>query len=411
VSIALLLASARVAKLGRNAQIVSLIAAWLLAINAGNIEYAQQARPYAMEALAALIAVISALSVLRDLQSIAWRNNKSLRVMPLCFLALGAGWTLWSHNTGPLVVFAIWVALGVSVLSAVPHKIRAIGILLLPLLGAILIWSPFIPMFLVQCKGVINGFWVTFKLSDTEGAFELLAGGKKNLPGMLFFSLIGLVGLWRLGRAYSVFIGVLLAIPFIVVVAMSETLRPIFIPRLFEWMTPAFMVLMVIGIFTVFPWRRARTVLIVVTSLLSFLSIGKSLHAQRDDWRTQINAMQQQYQAGDLVILSPNELETMFSYYPRTGKPFSPTLVLPAHFPALGLSGRDYVSNLGTPALIASDEKTITDAAAHSQRVWLVERNTKLFDPTHIARNALLRNFHLVKQSHIGYASFQLYER
>jgi hypothetical protein len=301
--------------------------------------------------------------------------------------------------------------LGVSVLGAVPHKIRAIGMLLLPLLIAISMWSPFIPMFLMQSKGVINGFWVTFRLSDTEGAFELLAGGKKNLPGMLFFGLIAFIGLWRLGRAYSVFIGLLLAIPFIVVIAVSESLRPIFIPRLFEWMTPEFMTLMVIGIFTVLPWPRARTVLIVLTSLLSFSSMYKGLHAQRDDWRTQIDTMQQQYQTGDLVILSPNELETMFSYYPRAGKRFSPTLVLPAPFPALDLPGRDYLSNLGTPALITSDANTITDAAAHVQRVWLVERNAKLFDPTHIARHALLRDFHLVKQSHIGYASFRLYER
>lgn len=89
VSIAILLGSARLAKLGRNAEIVTLVAAWLLAINTGNIEYAQQARPYAMEALAALIAVISALFVLFDLQSKAWRTDKSLRVMPLCFFSAG----------------------------------------------------------------------------------------------------------------------------------------------------------------------------------------------------------------------------------------------------------------------------------------------------------------------------------
>lgn len=409
-SIAVLLVGARLANLGRNAQIVTLAAAWLLAINSGNVDYAQQARPYAMEELATLVTVIAALFVLRDLQSPVWRNDKTLRVLPLCILALGGGWTLWSHNTGTLVVFAIWVALGFAVLSAVPRKIRAIGMLVLPLLGAIAIWSPFIPMFLVQSKGVIHGFWATFKLSDIEGAFELLAGGKKPLPTMIFFGVIGLVGLWRLGRAYSVFIGLLLAIPFIIVVGVSETVRPIFIPRLFEWMTPEFMALLVIGIFTLLPWPRIRGVVIALASLLCFSSMASAMHAKTDDWRVKIDALQQQFQPGDLLILSPNELETVFSYYPREGKPLTPTLVLPAPFPALGLPGRDYVSNLGAPALIPSDANTIADASAHSKRVWLVERKSELFDPKHIAQNALLARYHLVKQTDLGYATISLYE-
>lgn len=65
VSVMLLAASARLLKLGGLAQCVALLGALFLAMNPGSIEYAQQARPYALQTVAASIAVLCSLALLR----------------------------------------------------------------------------------------------------------------------------------------------------------------------------------------------------------------------------------------------------------------------------------------------------------------------------------------------------------
>jgi mannosyltransferase len=71
---------------------------------------------------------------------------------------------LWLHNTGIFAAFAIWTGMSAGLLLASPGPRRrqawAVG---LAGLGALLLWSPFIPMLLRQSAAMDQlSYWIRF---------------------------------------------------------------------------------------------------------------------------------------------------------------------------------------------------------------------------------------------------------
>jgi mannosyltransferase len=148
-------AGARVARLGARAERIALLAGLLLAFNAASIAFAQQARPYALQALAGALAVFCAAMLVRVLAASAparTRTHASARAWPWALgLALCAGLTMWLHDTGVFAALGIWTGMTLGLLLAAPGPRRpqalAVG---LAGIGALLVWSPFVPMLVEQ---------------------------------------------------------------------------------------------------------------------------------------------------------------------------------------------------------------------------------------------------------------------
>ncbi|HEX8785492.1 MAG TPA: glycosyltransferase family 39 protein, partial [Telluria sp.] len=150
---------ARLARLGAKAERIAMLAGLFLAMNAASIQYAQQARPYAIQALAGALAVFCSAMLVRAL-AVPTSAHASAPARPwpwVVGLALCAGLTMWLHNTGVFAAFGIWTGMTLGLLLATPGPRRpqalAVG---LAGLGALLVWSPFLPMLLKQSASMTH---------------------------------------------------------------------------------------------------------------------------------------------------------------------------------------------------------------------------------------------------------------
>jgi mannosyltransferase len=373
----------RLARLGPIAQRVGLLGALFLALNAGSVQFAQQARPYALQALGAAMALFCSFMLLKDAAALGkprWRWTAGL--------GLGAGLTLWLHNTGPFVLLAIWIGL-LCALWQLPAQRRRAALFACCGAGvlAVALWLPFVPTFLAQGAGMAKlDFWVRFRVSDVFSAWVLAAGGRPMKIPVALLGVLGLVFLWPRRRPFAWFLlAVLLAGP-LAMGAYSYLVKPIFLPRLFEWLAAPMMALTALGVFALSPaWRKPVAAAVVV---LSAYTLQAYYVRTTEDWREMLARLAGATRPGDLILAVPNEVQMPAAYYLEPKEVPAPVVYLPAPFPALGMARR-YVSNLGAPAVNGADVEHVRALLPHYRRVWLIERRGDLYDPQGTVRAAI----------------------
>lgn len=413
LTILLLAVSGKVLRAGPVGDRVALLAALFLAVNRGNIEYAQQARPYALETLTASMAILFSVMLLRSISGQVGRPFSFRPLLPAMLgLGIAAGMTLWLHNTAILICFGIWAGLVIPLLLFVPGK-RSLQALAVAVPGviALLIWSPFLPMFIKQNTQLTGlSFWIVNTWKDPFLAMAFTSGGKVPLPLIALLVMLGFVKLWRMDRASATNIGIVLVLPLAVVLIYSHLRTPIFIDRLFEWLAPTVMAMAAFGVIVGLrqeAWRKWATLLVLA------LCIGwSSLYYKvpYKDWPAMVGYIAKHAQPGDLVIASASEASVPMQYYLRRHPNFPEVLNLPAAFPALGLKDRTYISNLGAPAIVPADKEVVRAAIQRHQRVWLIEVRADLYDPTGIVRSEVLSSRKLVESPVKGSTSMELFE-
>jgi uncharacterized membrane protein len=373
----------RIARLGPLAQRVGLLGALFLALNAGNVQFAQQARPYALQGLAVAVAVFCSFMFVKEalaLRKPPWRWAAGLGV--------GAGLTLWLHNTGPFVLLAIWSGMAAALwpLPAPRRRAAMFGCAAAGVLAGLL-WLPFVPTFLAQGEGMAKlDFWVRFRVVDVFSAWVLAAGGRTMKVPVALLGMLGLAFLWPRRRPFALYLVALLAAGPLAMGAYSYLVKPIFLPRLFEWMAAPMMALLALGVFALSPaWRKPAAALIVA---LSAYALQAYYMRSTEDWRDLLGRLAAEVRPGDLILAVPNEVQMPVAYYLAPKSVPAPVVYLPAPFPALGLARR-YVSNLGAPAVNAADAGRARSLAAQYRRVWLIERRTDLYDPRGEVRAAI----------------------
>lgn len=398
-TILLVAVSGRALRGGAVGDRVALLAALLLAVNRGSIQYAQQARPYAMETLAASAAVLFSLIVLQRLASKVPAERRWPVLLPgVIGLGVCAGATLWLHNTAIFVAFGIWTGMTIALLLHVPgQRVRqALAVGIAGIL-ALLIWSPFIPMLIRQSASVSKiSFWVEMGAKDLISAWYLATGGALPMVPMLVLCGLGVAALWRINRTVTLHICILLLLPLTVMLGYSFVAKPIYISRLFEWQAPSFMMLAAIGIWAGIkqPGKRYHATLAVI--VLSLISTVYYYVKPTENWRGLIGTVAAQAAPGDVVIVYPNELSVVLRYYVPPTRPFPAIHYIPAPFPALGLQAK-YIGNLGAPAIQASDAQQVHAAVAGHRRVWLISRVGGLYDRGDVIHKALRTRLHFVR--------------
>jgi hypothetical protein len=385
VATVLLMALAgRVARLGPLAERVGLLAALLLALNAGNVQFAQQARPYALQAMTAAVAIFCSFMLLRPGQAQAGRQDWWWAGG----LAACAGLTLWLHDTGIFIGLGIWTGLACA-LPMLPDGQRRtrLALALAAGLGALLIWSPFVPMFLRQGEGMSRlAFWVTFTPSELPAAWVLPAGGKPLKGPAAALGLAGIVCLWRRHRPLACHLLLLLLVAPLAMAAYSYFVKPIFLARLFEWLAPLVMATVALGVFALWPPLRKPAACIVVAA--SLFATWKYYGRVTEDWRGMLATLAARAEPGDLIVAVPNEVQPPVQYYLGHTQLAGAIVYLPQPFPAPGLERR-YVGNLGAPAVAAPDVERLRAMLPHYRRVWLMQRLPRLYDPQHSVEAAL----------------------
>lgn len=390
--------SGRAMRAGAFGDRVALLAALLLAVNRGSVQFAQQSRPYAMETLFASAAILCSLMLLRRLSSDVdderrWRNMLSA----MLGLAVCAAATLWLHNTGIFIVFGIWFGLTVSLLMLV-RKPRALQALAIGVPGvlALLIWSPFVPMLVRASANVATmSFWISMSPADLVSAWHLALGGTLPMIPMLLLCLAGVRVAWRNDHSATLHLCIVLVVPLAIVLGYSYFVKPIYISRLFEWLAPSTMVLAAIGILAGLKprWRCPASVGVV---LLCIISTVMYYFKPAEDWRDYIDTVASEAQSGDAVIAYPNELNVVLHYYVPPQRPFPEIYYIPSPFPALNKNAK-YIGNLGAPAVQASDAPRVRAIVDRHRRIWVIRRFGGLYDRSDIIHTEVTKKMKLIR--------------
>jgi mannosyltransferase len=296
---------------GRN---VGLIAAWLLAINAFHIHYAQEARAYA---LVVFLATVSTYVLVRNLQepaSASWTLYGVLLAVMIC-----------SHILSLLVV----AAHGAAILCLPPGTIPWKG-LARSAAWFVCLSLPMAVLVLMVKADPLN--WVPKTDASVVLVYLVLtAGNRGTLLLVLDAIAVGLMTLvagraaWRHGRTRENW-GYLLVLfwfflPFAIALSIS-VVRPMFVPRYLLFCLPAFLLAVSVGLTRIRPRSIAWT-LGAAISLLSLDAIppGYGLSFGSEDWRTVSSYVFDQAEPGDGIFLYPDYVSIPFQYYRDHKKP------------------------------------------------------------------------------------------
>lgn len=378
----------RLARLGPLAERVGLLGALFLALNAGNVQFAQDARPYALQTLTAAVAIFCSFMLLHESRAGFSRRTWTWAGL----LAVSAGLTLWLHNTGIFVAFGIWTALACALARQAPQR-RGQQLVLVGAagLGAFLIWLPFLPMFLKQGEGVSQlAYWIKFTPSGLPSAWVLAAGGKAIKAPAALLGLAGIYWLWQRRRDLAWHLVLLFAVAPLTMAAYSYFIKPIFLARLFEWLAPLMMATMALGAFALRP--PLRKLAIAITLAAMSWATYRYYFKIMENWREMITMIAARAQPGDLVIAFPNEVQPSIDYYLERTHMAAEIVYLPRPFPAPGMDRR-YVGNLGAPAVDLPDVQRVRAMVPHYRRIWLIERRADLYDPSESVSQEIERRF------------------
>ena len=393
-------ACARWARLGAKAERVALLAALFLAVNAASIQYAQQARPYALQALAGSLAVFFA-----SMLVLSFVRPDARRWPWIVGLAVSAGLTMWLHNTGVFAAFGVWTGITVALLACTPGPRRPqILAVALAGIGALLVWSPFVPMLVKQNAAMAHlSYWIRFTPRNVTAAWTVISGGQVLHYPVALLVLLGFAWLWRHARAHFWLLACVLALPILALAGYSYLVKPVFLSRLFLWLGPLGMVLTALGVVRLpSRWRLPAAAVVLA---LSAYAVPGFYRSHTEDWRGMLAQVARESRPGDVVLAFPNEVQMPVTYYMKTGPAVA---YLPGPFPALHLP-RTYTGNSGAPNIAPEDVARIRALTAGHPRVWLIERLAKLYDPDGIVMKELGSRYRLVKAIEGNGANIRLY--
>jgi hypothetical protein len=407
LTVVLIPVCARAARLGARAERIALLAGLLLSVNAQHILFAQQARPYAIHALSGMLAMFFSCMLVAELARPGGPGASHRRLWTwVAGLAVSGSLTMWLHNTGVFAAFGIWTGMTAGLLLGTrgPHRRQAMAVGLAGA-GALLLWSPFLPMLLRQNAAMDQlSYWIRFEPRKMTAAWTVMSGGQRLHYPVMVLVLLAFAWLWKRSRPHFWQLAFTIAVPILALGAYSYLVKPVFLSRLFEWMAPLTMVLAALGIATLRPsWRPLALALVLALSAWSVLSFYRS---DTENWRGMLAQLRHDARPGDLVLAFPNEVQMPVAYYMKDGPVVT---YLPAPFPALGLARR-YTGNAGAPNIAPEDAPRLRALLSGHRRVWLIERRADLYDPDGIVMKELGACCRLVRRMDGNGGNISLYE-
>jgi mannosyltransferase len=405
--------SGRLLKAGAVGGHAGLLGAALLAVNYASIREAQNARPYAIQGLLVTVAVIAALVLVTRLVRQA-RTGATAGgwLAPTAVLGIAAGAALWIHNTSLFIAFGVWCGLALS-LIAIPagQRLRSFGIFFAAGILALLVWAPDIPLFLRQSRAFADlPFWLTPKPRDLYSAWLLLIGGNWLALALgLVLLAIGFVALARRAPALALTVAAVLLVPLYLMLAISFTVKPIYIQRLFVWMVPLALVVIGVGILTLTSRRWIAAALTLVTFSFAATASIRDFSRPIDDWKAIAAEIARNAEPGDVVIGVAAEGSIAVNYYAGREPHFPPLVCIPGCYPQRNLP-RPYGSNFGAPKVIEADTAIVDQALKTHSRVWLVQVSVGIYDPKSIVRKRIAAQRTFVRYYGNALAKVELFE-
>jgi mannosyltransferase len=334
---------------------VGLIAAWLLALNAFHIRYAQETRSYSLVVFLAVLATLLFIGNLQEPLRTHWGWYSVA-----CVLAI------YTHFLSALVILAH----GVSLLWLDPRQVPWRNF------ARSLRWIVYgtLPIAIVILRAGGTWKWVPHTSADAVlQSLEIMAGNRgKTLAALAIFALLLAVhALWRAWRSserrldkwgYALIFSWLLVPPILVLAA--SVVKPLFLPRYLLFCLPAWTLGVAVGIARLRPVWLAWTLGAVISLLCVQGTRGYYLQdfdIVREDWRSASLYILHHAEAGDAIFFS-NYGRMPFEYYRSLQNPIPLAPTVLNNGGALGY--REF--------LVLPVAESLRDAGPAPDRVWLL---------------------------------------
>ncbi len=362
---------------------IGLLAALILAVSPFHVRFAQEARMYTLLALNAALALYALLCLLT--------TSRPVRASQAGYILFTTA-TLLSHNTA--IFFAI--AANVFALSLILIRSRlatrdsrpAIRDLLrnwlLAQAGVLVLWSPWLPAFVVQAASVYREFWIPaptwLTVVGTVGAF---LSDFVLWPWIVWglFAGLALLGLIRLRRrpARVALLFVVFLTPFAGEWLVSLR-RPIFYDRTLIWASIPLYLLLAAGVGQL---RRLRYILVAVLTIMTINGLSLKeyyTHFEKEQWDDAAAFVAERVETDDLILFNATWVQIPFDFYFRFhNHPVA------EHGVPVDLFDRGILE----PKMTTSDLPRLRSLIRGRERVWLIYSHDWYTDPQGLIPQAL----------------------
>ena len=363
----------------------ALIAGLIFATAPFQVQFSQEARPYAMLAMASSMLCFGALRLLGHERpqrtSGAWAA-----------LIVGGALMLWFNNTAALLLAAFGI--GALLLMAGDRGARRFFV---PLAGAALLigllWLPYVPTFIEQARGISADFWI-----QRPGWWQFRQELRWALGVHSDAALAVIVALWALGilllarvgqwRA-ALLLGCLAAIPVLLNFAISLVSTPIYLARTLIGVGPPF-VLGLAGVFATLRWRRAMqlgvALLVGYQLWLALPMLGAT--DRKEPWSEVVRQIVDDVESDGavateaIVLTEPNEMVLPLRHALLSADVKLPVHGIPGEFPQPGIAGARYPSGKCAPSVAGMDLEPADRVIAGSKLAFLIPRRNNSYDPS-----------------------------
>ncbi len=370
----------------------ALIAAALLAVNAYQVQYSQDARSYS---LMVLLCLLSSLYFLKCLSEPSHRNRTAYIV--------SSALAVYAQLFSLLLVVAQWVSLKMLDPGQTLRQTRTdqdqrwIALLVSPIL-AFIVTTGAGPLRWVQRPGLKDLWTVALQFTGNGGPLLLLAS--------VAACLVALAPVWHTRGERQVpwevwryrFLLCWLLFPLLLTLGLS-LVKPLFVPRYFIFCLPALLLLVGSGI------RRLRSAPLQATALLLVLifsvrgTVGyyqRDLDIQRDNWRAATQYLLNHAQPGDALLFHAPMGRMPYEFYHSIQGSGSqaPAVLYPSH--GERLTFLDFVEK--------PDDAALARFLSEHPRAWLVltyaETPSGMPDARSIELTTLLKNVYPTVEQH-----------
>ena len=361
-----------------------LFAGLLFATAPFQIEFAQDARPYALFSLGAALFAFGTLRLLRQEPSPVQAGWRRADLAGWAGLVGGGIIAVWTNNTAMLMLAALGGALLILAWRDVRYRRRAVGMLAaLCVIG--ISWLPYAPVFIEQARGVATDFWIPRPdawrfFNELRVTLAMLSFPVLACMGAVWLG--GLVLLVRAGRhRTALMLATLSLLPALLSFAVSQFTAPIYLARALIDIAPAF-VLTLAAALALIADRRVGVALVVLIVATQLFDAGRlySGAPRKPPWNEVAKELALDQTRNTVVLAVPNEMTLPLSHALSAHGATRIAYGAPGDFPEPGMAAR-YPSGKCAPALTGTNLNRIANRIRGHSHVVVVSRIHNSYDP------------------------------